>query len=366
MKSPWFRLPLEERLQEVLAVHFDPVQGTNYWLEREKKLGIDVRKEIKTLADLAIFGPMDQEALRQRPIEDFVPQGLLKHKEKLILGDTAGTTGPPKVAVYSEDEFYDAFVEYFSYVAQKRGFPKGENWLWIGPSGPHIIGKAARAVARVMGSCDPFAIDFDPRWVKKLLPGTMAWERYQQHIVDQSLAVLSCQNIGVIFTTPPILEKLSHQMAPGAKRRIKGIYCGGIALDNKLYQRFREEDFPEAIHISGYGNTLFGECLELENSPGYDLDYYPPGSRLIVRIVPLDPERNPEQRPTEEVVYGQRGQVVFHRLDKSGLIISMFERDSAVRIPPSEKGKKMGIFGDGIRNPQPIINPKDQVQLGLY
>ena len=63
MKSPWFRLTLEERLQEVLAVHFDPVQGTKYWLEREKELGIDVRKEIKTLTDLAIFGPMDQEAL---------------------------------------------------------------------------------------------------------------------------------------------------------------------------------------------------------------------------------------------------------------------------------------------------------------
>ena len=366
MKSPWFRLTLEERLQEVLAVHFDPVQGTKYWLEREKELGIDVRKEIKTLADLAIFGPMDQEALRQRPIEDLVPQGLLKHKEKLILGDTAGTTGPSKVAVYSEDEFYEAFVEFFGYVAEKRNFPIGENWLWIGPSGPHIIGKAARLVAKRMGSCDPFAIDFDPRWIKKLLPGTMAWERYQQHIVDQSLAILSCQNIGVIFTTPPILEKISPMMTPETRERIKGVHYGGMALENILYQRFREDYFPGAIHISGYGNTLFGVCLELEDSPGYNLEYYPPGPRLILNIVPLDQGRNLEQRPTEEVLYGQRGQVVFHRLDKSGLILNMFERDSAVRIPPSEKAKKMGIFGDGIRNPQPIINAKDQDQLGLY
>jgi hypothetical protein len=361
-----FKLTPDEWLQEVLAVHFDPVWGTRYWLERQKVLGIDARRDIKTIDDLAIFGPMEEDALRYRPIEDFVPRKLLEHREKLILGDTAGTTGPPKVAIYSEEDFYEAFVEYFGYVAEARDFPTGENWLWIGPSGPHIIGKAARQVAKRMGSCDPFAIDFDPRWIKKLLPGTIAWERYQQHIIDQALSILQHQDIGVLFTTPPLLHRLATLMVPEARECIKGVHYGGMSLDKSLYQSFREMDFPRAIHISGYGNTLFGVCLELEDSPTYDLDYYPPGPRLILRVISLDSGKSPEQRLREEVPYGKAGQVVFHRLDKSGLIINMFERDSAIRLPPSDKAKSMGIFGDGIRNPQPITNPHTKVSLGLY
>jgi len=366
MKNPWFRRSPDDWLKEVLAIHFHPQTGTRYWLERERQLGIDVRREIRTLKDLLVFGPMDEEALRNRPIEDFVPQGFLRERARLVLGDTAGTTGPPKIAVYSEEDFYEAFIEYFGYIAEKRNFPRGENWLWIGPSGPHIIGKAARLLARRMGSCDPFAIDFDPRWIKKLLPGTMGWSRYRQHLLEQSLNILKTQDVGVIFTTPPILEGLSPLIPPEIRGRIKAIHYGGTALSKQLYRRFKEREFPQALHIAGYGNTLFGVCLELEESPDYNLDYFPPGPRIVLRVVPYDQDQPPEERLQKEVPYGQKGQVVFHRLDRSGLILNMFERDWAIRIPPTKRALELGISMDGIRNPEPIIDQQDQHRLGLY
>ncbi len=51
----------------------------------------------------------------------------------------------------------------FLKVAAATGFPADAAWLWIGPSGPHIIGKAVRELARQTGGMDPFSVDFDPR-----------------------------------------------------------------------------------------------------------------------------------------------------------------------------------------------------------
>ena len=43
-------------------------------------------------------------------------------------------------------------AEPFVAAAARVHFPRELNWLFIGPSGPHIIGKAARACASAMGS----------------------------------------------------------------------------------------------------------------------------------------------------------------------------------------------------------------------
>ena len=85
---------------------------------------------------------MCEDDLRRYPIEHFIPKIFLDQKSEFILGETAGTTGRPKVTAYLKEEFNAVFVDSFAFIAGKRGFPTGGNWLWIGPSGPHIIGKA--------------------------------------------------------------------------------------------------------------------------------------------------------------------------------------------------------------------------------
>lgn len=366
-KAGFYGVTIDTWIRHVLSIHFDPESGSQYWLQREKVLGIDARKDITSLKDLHKLGPMEEEDLRRHPLEYFIPKMHLENKEEFVLGETAGTTGLPKVTAYLKGEFYIAFVEWFRYIAAKRGFPRGANWLWVGPGGPHIIGKAVGQVARNMGSRDPFSIDMDPRWVKKLVTGSLGYKRYISHIIEQALDVLRRQHIEVIYSTPPLLIKLAEEMNVDQRMQIKGVHYGGVALEKEHLKRFKKELFPNAVHIAGYGNTLFGLCMEVEASPHYDLDYYPLGPRMIIQVVStkdgIKPDKN---RLFQYVEYGQRGQVVFHRLDESFFIPNMFERDEAIRIAPTEYAQSLGIHQDGVRNPALLKGLETNIKAGVY
>ena len=56
---------------------------------------------------------------------------------------------------------------------------------------------------------DPFSVDFDPRWAKKLADGSLARRRYLDHVTAQALDVLEREEVGVLFTTPPALAALA-------------------------------------------------------------------------------------------------------------------------------------------------------------
>ncbi|MCR4289732.1 MAG: hypothetical protein NUV86_05690 [Candidatus Scalindua sp.] len=366
-KSKWFGLSPDEWLPIVMSIHFDPHHGSQYWLDKEKELGINAKEEIQALDDLMILGPMCEDDLRRYPIEHFIPKIFLDQKSNFILGETAGTTGRPKVTAYCKDEFYAIFVDWFAFIAGKRDFPTGGNWLWIGPGGPHIIGKAVGQVANRMGSMDPFSIDFDPRWAKKMQPESIGSKRYLEHVLEQAMDIIETQEIDVLYTTPPVLAALALRMSDQKRMAIKGVHYGGISIGKEALRRFKEENFPNAVHISGYGNTLFGLCLEIEASATYDLDYFPLGPRMIVQVVETDEGNMPDHERLSKVVnYEEEGQVVFHRLDESFFIPNMFERDKAVRIPPTSTALEYGITQDGVRNPALLESSKQVVKTGLY
>ncbi|MDN3514693.1 MAG: hypothetical protein NG747_09865 [Candidatus Brocadia sp.] len=365
--AKWFGMPIDVWVRHIISVHFDPVNGSPYWLQKEKMLGIDARRDVSSLDDLHILGPMEEEDLRRYPLEYFIPAIYLKNKEELILGETAGTTGLPKVTAYLKNEFYMTFVEWFRYIAVYRGFPSAVNWLWVGPSGPHIIGKAVGPVAKSMGSMDPFSIDMDPRWVKKLKPDSLGYKRYLDHIIEQALDVIKRQNIEVIYSTPPLLIKLAEAMNYGQRIQIRGIHYGGVAIGKEQLKRFKTDIFPYAVHIAGYGNTLFGLCMEITESQNGDLNYYPPGPRMVVQIVSTKNGIQPDKNRLAEVVeYGERGQVVCHRLDESFFIPNMFERDEAIRIAPAKDVQSLGIYQDGVRNPSLLDGLEANVKVGVY
>ncbi|MGR3176546.1 MAG: hypothetical protein ACUZ8E_00635 [Candidatus Anammoxibacter sp.] len=365
--AKWFGRSPDKWLRHVVDIHFNPDSGSEYWLNKELELGIDAKKEITSISKLMILGPMVENDLRNFPLEYFIPKKYLKRKSDFILGETSGTTGKPKVTAYLMEEFLAIFVDYFEYIAKERGFPTGGNWLWVGPSGPHIIGKAVGFVARSMGSMDPFSVDFDPRWAKKLNTGSFAAKRYLKHVIDQAFDILQTQAIDVIFTTPVVLKELALRMDESAKMRIKGIHYGGISIDKEDFRKFKEEDFPNAVHISGYGNTLFGLCLEVDTSKEFNLDYYPPGPRMILQVVSTENGLKPtSDRLTKLVEYGEKGQVLFHRLDESFFIPNMFERDRAIRIAPTDSVKSLGINMDGVRNPSLLNGAAKSVKVGLY
>jgi thienamycin biosynthesis protein ThnN len=355
---------LAGQVAHVMAIHFDPDAGAPYWLQRQQELGIDVRREIRSASDLVRLGPMDQEVLSCRPIEDFIPRSMLDRRAELVLGETAGTLGRPKHAVHRRDEFHAAFVEPFLAAADRVEFPRGLNWLFVGPSGPHIIGKAANACANAMGSPDCFTIDLDPRWAKKLPPGSFAWDRYVAHLEDQALTVLESQSIGVIFSTPVVLESLGHRMDRGRREAVRGIHLGGLSV-SASQRRVFVELFPRAVILSGYGNTLFGMMPELAWSEQDGFSYYPQGQRLVVRVVPLEGDSDEDRLPGE-VEYGRRGQVVISRLDETQVIVNMMERDTAVRTPAPAWAIEDGFLADGLQDPKPIVSQAMKPAVGLY
>lgn len=355
---------IDQRICRAIDVHFDTEHGSPYWLARQRELGINARKSIRGREDLELLGVMDEEALANLPFEEFLPRSILRYRADLILGETAGTLGRPKQAVHHHWEFHAAFIEPFLVAAREVGFPRELNWLFIGPSGPHIIGKAARACASAMGSTDPFTVDFDPRWVKKLPSGSLGWKRYLQHLEDQALAILNTQRIGVIFSTPIVLESLTVRMLPDQRNEIRGIHLGGMAVSGEQRESIRR-NFPNSVVLSGFGNTLLGMMPELAYTPERGIDYFPHGRRLVLRTIEIG-EGDPAGRLSRNVPPGQRGQVVVSRIDHTQLIVNLVERDSAILIDPPQDRQKLGFVLPGLRDPRPIVNQTLQPVLGLY
>jgi hypothetical protein len=239
--------------------------------------------------------------------------------------------------------------------------------MWVGPSGPHIIGKVVRELARQTGSMDPFSVDFDPRWAKRLADGSLARRRYLDHLTAQALDVLAREDVGVLFITPPALAALARRMTERQREAIHGIHYGGLSMTAEEVNEFRAA-FPGAVHLAGYGNTLFGVVMEVADEPRQGLDYFPLGDRVCFRVVdwPKTDGIDVPAWPPAERGPGRTGRVLFHRLDESCLLVGVVERDEAERVAPSAEALALGCKTDGLRNPRPAAALNGQVQLGLY
>ena len=357
----------DSRLRELLDLHFHPEWGTSYWLQRQEHLGWSVRDCVRTHEDLWLLGPTPLEDLRRFPIRAFVPRALHDQWPRFVIGETAGTTGEPRATAYREDEFQAAFIAPFLRVAQATGFPRGEPWLWVGPTGPHIIGKVVRELARQTGSSDPFCVDFDPRWAKRLAEGSLARQRYLDHVTSQALDVLGREEVGVLFITPPALAALERRLSDRRREAIHGIHYGGMSLTPETVNHFRAA-FPNAVHLAGYGNTLFGVVMEVADGPRAALDYCPLDDRVRFHDIgwPEDGDASPRDWPPPRRGPAQPGRVLFHRLDESCLLVGVVERDEAEHVAPSAAARALGAGADGLRNPRPAPQLAGRLQLGLY
>lgn len=346
-----------DRIRHLVSIHFDERWGAPFWIDRAKAIGIDPRGDLQGLEDFALLGDLHAHELQDRPLNDYIPRRYHDQVGLMILGQTGGTTGPGTWTAYREDEFEAAFVEPFVLAAAHAGFPRGERWLFIGPSGPHIIAKAAVRLAHRVGSPEPFSVDFDPRWARKLPPDSTASQRYAGHVVDQAVQVIKTQDIGVLFATPPVLSQLTLEMSEQQRMRIKGVHYGGVALDTALLNTLQSKSFPNAVHLSGYGNTLMGCCPELNVDAGRTPAYFPLGDRLILETV------DEAGRSTD---FGESGRLRVTRLDESMLIVRLLERDIATLINPPEDAPA-GFALPGVLSPNPGQDKSmKQSQAGLY
>lgn len=343
---------MSDYVREIVAIHFDPTWGSPYWLERAPLLPFDPLQDIQTLDDLRRFPAFDLKQLAVRPVAHFIPRRFHDQLADFVTAETGGATGAPKRTAYHEMDFTAAFVTPFVVAAALMGFPLDAHWLFIGPSGPHIIGKAARACAKALGSMDPFAVDFDPRWFRKLAAGSMGRARYLEHVLEQAIRVLDTQDIGVLFSTPPVLEALGARMPEGQRARITGVHLGGMAATPAFWARLTSEWFPNAVALSGYGNTLAGVCPQV-TSCEHGLPVYVPHGERIVFVLNTDEGTG-------------RGAVCFHRLDRSCFLPHVVEGDEAAFVAVAKDARAVGFHAVGLQDPRPAARHVETRERGLY
>ncbi|MGH7955555.1 MAG: hypothetical protein ACREH8_00920 [Opitutaceae bacterium] len=335
---------LDAHVREIVQWHFSPDTGTPFWLEWAKKAGWDPRKEVNTFADLNRFGHFEDEWLRGGPVRRWVPKAYANKPTYVF--ETGGTTGIPKSRVVVDDFRID--YEMLSETLPASHFPKGSNWLMLGPSGPRRLRLAVEHLCQHRGGIC-FCVDLDPRWVVKLIKrGAMAeLKLYSEHVIDQAMTILSAgHDIKCMFVTPKLLDalaaRLEGQGSSIEKSGITGIFCGGTEMTSQ-WARFAVEELlgPKVYLAACYGNTLMGlaraRTLRPENQ--FKIIYHAPQPRAVIQLVDVD--------DNEKVIthHGQTGRVMITTLTKEFFVPRFLERDEAELEPPSPEFPWDGVSG---------------------
>lgn len=337
--------------------HFNPATGSAFWLARAGTLDFDPRKDVRTLADLTLFPNVSGE-LRHVPASDLVPRGYGDNLDVVGIFESGGTTGAPKRVVLLRD-WLERMLAWSNATLDAHGFPRGTDWLGLVPTGPHIVGEYFRRSATTFGR-HGFAIDLDPRWVKRCIAAGRGPEAsaYAEHVIDQAADVLRSQDIGVLTITPPLLERLARRedLVALVNEKVRAIRWGGTQMDPDSRYLYRTEVFPDTVLAGNYGSTMIiGFAGERPGLSDDDPCVFDPLSPHVTFSV-VDPETG------ESVAYGERGRVVAHHLSRSFLLPNNLERDLATRVSPPKGG-----FGDSVADIAPVATFESEAVIeGVY
>jgi len=350
---------LDAHTLESVKWHFSPETGSPYWLEKAKSLDFNPLTDVKCFNDLNKFPLFEDDELRGGPVDRWIPKALLGKPTYVF--ETGGTTGIPKSRVVIDDFRID--YENFSETLPDESFPKGSNWLMLGPSGPRRLRLAVEHMAQYRGGIS-FCVDLDPRWVVKLIKKGKIDEvkEYSAHVIDQAMAILGAgHEIKCMFTTPKLLEALAMRlMDEGSsieEAGIKGIFCGGTEFTQQWYRFAREELLGENVYITPtYGNTLMGLACGRPFDPAddYKITYYAPQPRAVIRVVDFDDH-------TKVVGYNETGRVKLFTMTKELFIPGFLERDEGEREVPHLK-----YPWDGVSGVRPFHEIAQSTTVGVY
>ena len=355
---------LDAHAYEIIQWHFHESTGSPFWLEKKAGLNFDPLTDVKNFYDIQKFPLFEDEWLRGGPINRWVPKGLAG--KPVYVFETGGTTGIPKSRMVIEDHRTD--YEIFSETLPDKYFPKGANWLMLGPSGPRRLRLAVEHLCQYRGGIC-FCIDLDPRWVVKLIKkGWMEHlEEYKKHCIDQVLTILSAgHEIKCMFATPKLLEGLCNALEAQGKTfqdtGITGIFSGGTEFTPQWTRFCVEEYFGGPPEESGiymtptYGNTLMGlACSKpVTAEDGYKISYYAPQPRAVTEVVSFED-------PHQVVGYGETGRVKLTTLTKELFVPGFQERDEGEREKPFAK-----YPWDGVSGVRPFHETAASTTVGVY
>jgi phenylacetate-coenzyme A ligase PaaK-like adenylate-forming protein len=350
---------LDAHVREIVEWHFNPETGCPFWLDFAAKLDWDPRREIGCFEDLRKFPPFQDEWLRGGPVRRWLPKGL--EGKPMFTFETGGTTGVPKSRLQIEDFRTD--YEMFSETLPEEYFPRGANWLMLGPSGPRRLRLAVEHLCQYRGGIC-FCVDLDPRWVIKLIKWGefAALEKYKAHVIEQAVTVLNAgHEIRCMFTTPKLLESLAEaleNLGTSVKEMgITGIFAGGTEFTPQYTRFAMEELLGDGVYLTPtYGNTLMGlACSKpVKSEDGYKITYYAPQPRAVIEVVSFED-------PDIVVDYGETGRVRLTTLTRETFIPGFLERDECERERPYDK-----YPWDGVSGVRPFRQFTAQTTVGVY
>jgi phenylacetate-coenzyme A ligase PaaK-like adenylate-forming protein len=358
------REALDAHTCEIVQWHFSESTGCPFWLGKKGELKFDPLKEIKGFDDLKKFPLFEDDWLRGGPVRRWVPRQYAD--SPLYVFETGGTTGVPKSRVVVEDHWID--YELFSQTLPEAYFPRGANWLMLGPSGPRRLRLSVEHLCQYRGGIC-FCIDLDPRWVIKLIKkGWMEQlEAYKAHCIDQAITILTAgHDIKCMFATPKLLDALALALEErGTSIRevgITGIFSGGTEFTPQWTRYCVEELFGGPPEQSGvymtptYGNTLMGLAASkpITAADGYKISYYAPQPRAVTEVVNFDD-------PHQVVGYGETGRVKLTTLTKEFFVPGFLERDEGEREKPYTD-----YPWDGVSGVRPYRGIAAQTTVGVY
>lgn len=339
---------LDAHAYEIVQWHFHESTGCPFWLEKKAELNFDPLTEVKNYDDLKKFPNFEDEWLRGGPIRRWLPKGF--EGRPVYVFETGGTTGIPKSRMVVEDHRVD--YEIFSDTLPDEYFPKGANWLMLGPSGPRRLRLAVEHLCQYRGGIC-FCIDLDPRWVVKLLKRNQVEEAnlYKDHCIDQAITILTAgHDVKCMFATPKLLDALCLALEDrGTSLKevgITGIFSGGTEFTPQWTRYCVEELFGGPPEESGiymtptYGNTLMGlACSKpVTAEENYKISYYAPQPRAVTEVVEFDDSNT-------VVPYGETGRVKLTTLTKELFVPGFLERDEGEREEPFDTYPWDGVSG---------------------
>lgn len=355
---------LNEHTLKTVHWHFSEETGSPFWLGKKAELNFDPLTDVKSFDDLKKFPHFEDEWLRGGPVERWIPKG---HAGKpTYVFETGGTTGIPKSRMVIEDHWKD--YELFSDTLPDEHFPRGANWLMLGPSGPRRLRLAVEHLAQYRGGIC-FCIDLDPRWVVKLIKkGWMEHlEEYKKHCIDQAVTVLTAgHSIQCMFATPKLLESLGEALEDrGTSLQevgIKGIFSGGTEFTPQWTRFCVEELLGGPVEEGGvymtptYGNTLMGlACSKpISAADGYKISYYAPQPRAVTEVVSFDDYN-------QVVGFGETGRVKLYTLTDEFFVPGFMERDEGEREAPFDM-----YPWDGVSGVRPFHELASATTVGVY
>ena len=355
---------LDAYTREIVHWHFSDETGCPFWLEKKRELNFDPLTEVNCFEDLQKFPHFEDEWLRGGPVRRWVPKALAE--KPIYVFETGGTTGVPKSRVVVEDHWTD--YELFSETLPDQYFPKGANWLMLGPSGPRRLRLAVEHLCQFRGGIC-FCIDLDPRWVVKLIK--KRWmehlEAYKDHCIDQAITVLTAgHDVKCLFATPKLLDALALALEDrGTSLKevgITGIFSGGTEFTPQWTRYCVEELFGGPPEESGiymtptYGNTLMGLAgsKPVTAAEDYKISYYAPQPRAVTEVVSFDDSN-------QKVGFGETGRIKLTTLTKEFFVPGFLERDEGEREPPFMK-----FPWDGVSGVRPFHQLASATTVGVY